>query len=79
VQELPDWGKLVFREQAPRGMADALPGASPAALQLVEGLLRYSPAQRLSAQAALDSPYFREEPAPAPPQALAAVVRQLLD
>lgn len=40
---------------------------SPAALDLLDGLLTYDPARRLSARAALMHPYFAEDPPPAHP------------
>ncbi|GAB4822163.1 hypothetical protein N2152v2_009209 [Parachlorella kessleri] len=79
VVELPDWGKLSFPPSQAKPLAQVLPGAPPAALELLQGLLRYDPDRRLTAAAALQAPYFREHPPPAPPQALAALVQQLVD
>jgi len=38
---------------------------SPAALDLAEQLLAYNPDQRVSAQAAMEAPYFTQENPPA--------------
>ncbi|KAJ1967513.1 kinase subunit of RNA polymerase II carboxy-terminal domain kinase I, partial [Dimargaris verticillata] len=47
---------------------------SPEAMHLIEALLTYSPAHRITAQAALAHPYFTsEEPAPATPSAIPVV------
>ena len=78
MAELPDWGKLLWQESPPKDLAAALPGAPPAAVALVGGLLQYDPARRLTAEAALRSPWFAEEPAPAEAAAVAAAVRAAL-
>ena len=78
MRELPDWGKLIFQEQAARDLGAALPGAPPDAVQLVAGLLQYNPDHRLSAEQALQSPYFRQEPLPAAPDVLLGVVLHAL-
>ena len=46
VQDLPDWGKLIFPEKQGSGLAAALPGAPPAALELLAGLLQYNPGKQ---------------------------------
>lgn len=80
VLELPDWGKLIFEEQAPKDLGAALgPAVPPEAVQLLAGLLQYNPELRPTAQEALRSPWFEAEPAPAPPAALLAIARQALD
>ncbi|KAL4854940.1 Cyclin-dependent kinase 20 [Chlorella vulgaris] len=79
VRELPDWGKLIFREQAPRDLAEVLPGVPPEAVQLVAGLLQYNPELRLTAQQALGSTYFQQEPLPAAPAVLAAIAHQAVE
>ncbi|KAJ7337349.1 kinase-like domain-containing protein [Mycena albidolilacea] len=50
-------------------LAQLLPKASPAAVDLLERLLKFDPAERISAADALSHPYFTEttNPAPAPP------------
>lgn len=78
MRELPDWGKLLFKEQAPKDLATALPGAPPQAVQLVAGLLQYNSQRRLSAEQALAAEWFRAEPAPAPPAVVADIVRRAL-
>ena len=45
----------------------AFPGCPPDALELLDGLLRYDPRQRLTAAEALAHPYFRNPPEPTPP------------
>lgn len=40
MHDLPDWGKLIFREEPPKDLAAALPGAPPEAVQLVGALLQ---------------------------------------
>ena len=78
VRELPDWGKLIFREQAARDLAAAVPGAPPEAVQLLSGLLQYNPDHRLTAKQALQSPYFRAEPLPAAPRVMLGIVKGAL-
>lgn len=78
VRELPDWGKLIFREQAAQELGSAVPGAPAHAVALLAGLLAYDPQQRLSAERALHSPWFEAAPAPAAPTEVAAFVRRAL-
>ena len=40
VRDLPDWGKLIFQEQAPQDLAAVMPGVPPEAVQLVGALLQ---------------------------------------
>lgn len=40
MRDLPDWGKLIFREEPPKDLTAALPGAPPEAVQLVGALLQ---------------------------------------
>ena len=75
---MPDWGKLIFTEQAPRDLAAALPSAPRDAVQLLAGLLQYNPDHRLTAEQALQCSYFQQEPAPAGPDVLLGIVRQAL-
>eukprot|EP00887_Chlorella_sp_A99_P006259 scaffold3.g6259.t1 len=76
VRDLPDWGKLSFPARDPAPLASALPpGTDPAALDLLQSLLRYDPAHRLSAAQALAHPYFAGEPVAAAPEALVAAAR----
>lgn len=77
--ELSDWGKLIFAEQPPSDLGAALgPAATPEAVELVAGLLQYNPELRLSAEQALRSPWFLQEPLPAGPVAVLDAVRRLL-
>lgn len=77
--DLPDWGKLIFAEQPPSDLGAALgPAASPEAAELVAGLLQYNPGLRLTAEQALRSPWFTQEPLPAGPEAVLAAVRRAL-
>jgi serine/threonine protein kinase len=78
VRELPDWGKLIFKEQPPSDLAAAVPGTPPEAVQLLSGLLQYNPDHRLTAKQALQSPYFRAEPLPAPPRVMLGIVKGAL-
>ena len=74
MHDLPDWGKLLFPASPPGDLAAALPGAPPAAVDLLAQLLVYDPQQRLPAAQALQHRYFSEEPAAAAPEAVAALV-----
>lgn len=66
VRDLPDWGKLILPVVPAPAFAGVVPGASPAALELLQGMLKYNPEHRLTAEQALGSAYFREEePLPA--------------
>lgn len=79
VVQLPDWGKLIFHEQPPSDLGAALgPAAPPEAVELVAGLLQYNPELRLTAEQALRSPWFTQEPLPAGPEAVLAEVRRVL-
>jgi hypothetical protein len=49
VDDLPDFSKLVFPMLRPLEWNTVLPGASPAALDLLAKLVVYDPNQRLSA------------------------------
>lgn len=68
----PGYSALPHAKNAPRtpvrgSLRHKLRDCTPAALDLLQGLLTYDPSQRLTATAALDHPYFREAPAPAHP------------
>lgn len=78
VRSLPDWGKLVFPSRPPAPLGGALPGADPAALELLAGLLQYNPALRPPAAAALRSRWLTAEPLPAAPATVVAAVRAAL-
>ncbi|KAJ1959726.1 kinase subunit of RNA polymerase II carboxy-terminal domain kinase I, partial [Dispira parvispora] len=52
-----------------RSTFSQLPHMTPEAMHLMEQLLQFNPKQRLSAQQALEHPYFTsEQPKPAPPE-----------
>jgi serine/threonine protein kinase len=55
---LPDYGKVLFRPAAPVPLRCLLPHAPPAALDLLVRLLRWNPAERPSAAAALAHEFF---------------------
>lgn len=65
VETLPDWGKLVFPPMERKSWSEVVPGADEEALALLDGLLRYDPASRLSAAEALGTAYFAATPTPA--------------
>eukprot|EP00798_Chlamydomonas_sp_ICE-L_P029022 gene29022-32219_t len=65
VEELPDWGKVSFPLSEGVPLSTQLPSASPAALELLEGMLRYNPEERITAEQALLDPYFFTQPYPA--------------
>lgn len=49
ITELPDYNKISFKEQAPVPLGEALPDASPQALDLLGQFLLYPPYQRIAA------------------------------
>ena len=66
-QNFPDCTQLpayssTFPKWAPKNLADVIPGAEPLALDLIAQMLRYDPATRISAKAALDHPWFSDLP-----------------
>ena len=68
----PGFAALPHARTAPRTpthrtLRQRMRTCSPAALDLLDGLLTYDPARRLSARAALTHPYFAEDPPPAHP------------
>ncbi|KAF7343430.1 Pkinase-domain-containing protein [Mycena venus] len=70
---LKDSPEIVLNREFPQlpkiNLAQVLPKASPAALDLLERLLKFDPSERISAADALSHPYFTEttNAAPAPP------------
>jgi cyclin-dependent kinase 7 len=66
-EDLP--GYRVLERRSPQTMTDILKGtcASSLACDLVSQLLQMDPGQRLSAAAALEHPWFKADPIPAPP------------
>lgn len=62
AEQLPDWHKVMFGQSPGIGLDVLLPDASAAALDLLQGMLRYNPSHRLTATAALQHRYFTTEP-----------------
>lgn len=58
VEQLPDWHKVSFAPSPKQPLAALLPDAPPAALDLLQSLVAYNPAERLAAAAALQHEYF---------------------
>ncbi len=46
MRELPDWGKLIFPPTKGKAWEEVLPGVSPAALELMQGLIQYNPGEK---------------------------------
>lgn len=59
VSELPAFSTTFPRFRAKK-LADFMPGADPRAVDLIERMLVYDPAKRISAREALDHPYFSD-------------------
>jgi cyclin-dependent kinase 2 len=59
VDALPDY-KDSFPKWPRRSLAEAVPDLEPAGLDLLAGMLRYAPGDRLTAKAALSHPYFAD-------------------
>lgn len=59
VDALPDY-KDSFPKWPRRNLAEAVPDLEPAGLDLLAGMLRYAPGDRLTAKAALSHPYFAD-------------------
>lgn len=75
VASLPDWGKVVFPKSTGHPLSELLPGVTPSSLGLMERLLRYNPDERISADQALQDPYFFTEPLPLSPSQLCHVLQ----
>ncbi|PYI21616.1 kinase-like protein [Aspergillus violaceofuscus CBS 115571] len=58
TKTLPDWGKIEFKKYPPKQWDDILKGASSKGRDLVSKLVRYESCERLSAEEALNHPYF---------------------
>ena len=71
----PEYSKLPMVASLPfaskykyNGLSSEFPSLSAAGMHLLKGLLCYDPAKRLTAQQALDHPYFFEKPLPKQPE-----------
>jgi serine/threonine protein kinase len=62
VTHLPEF-KKTFQKWKRRNLADVIPSADSQALDLIQKMLQYNPAIRISAKTALDHPYFDDLPA----------------
>jgi hypothetical protein len=72
VEDLPDYSKVSFPNMAPLPLAAVLPAVHTEDLALLATLLVLDPARRLSAQEAVQSPYFTSQsPRPAAAGSLA--------
>jgi serine/threonine protein kinase len=61
VSRLPEF-KKTFQKWNRRDLAEVIPNADAQALDLIEKMLEYDPAMRISAKTALDHPYFGDLP-----------------
>lgn len=62
VKSLPDWGKLIFPPLEAKNWEALLPaGAAADAIELLDGLLKYDPACRLTPTHALELPFFKNQ------------------
>jgi cell cycle related kinase len=77
---MPDWGKVEWAPAHPAPLAEALGRrAGPAAAALVEGLLHWDPAQRLTAVGALAHPFFAHHLPRAEGRAVVELARAAVD
>lgn len=60
VSKMPDYIPANFPLWAPQPLSKVVPAMDPLALDLLERMLRYEPAKRISAKEALDHPYFQD-------------------
>jgi len=79
VSALPDFDKIMFDDNMEhRPLQCAFPLLPAQTLPFLEAVLQLDPAQRLSAEAALQHDYFFEEPLPDPPAALACLAESMV-
>ena len=64
ISQLPDYGKLMFKQRPRVDMKTVFPSWSPEALDLFEQFIIYEPGKRISARQALHHPWFSIEPTP---------------
>eukprot|EP00051_Salpingoeca_urceolata_P024012 m.415621 g.415621 ORF g.415621 m.415621 type:complete len:339 (-) comp20177_c2_seq54:3526-4542(-) len=65
MHSLPDYNKITFQDMAGSSFEEIVPDAVPEALSLIQGFLKYSASQRITAAEALLHPYFFTHPLPA--------------
>ncbi|GMH38202.1 hypothetical protein BSKO_06086 [Bryopsis sp. KO-2023] len=66
IVDLPNYQKIVLPAYDSRTLKNDVPKASECAIDLLRGFLAYDPKQRLTAEEALQHPYFEEHPLPKP-------------
>ncbi|OHT07031.1 CMGC family protein kinase [Tritrichomonas foetus] len=64
ISQMPDYGKLMFKQRARVDMRANFPSWSENALDLFEKFIIYEPGKRISAREALHHPWFSVEPTP---------------
>ncbi|KAJ5071372.1 cyclin-dependent kinase d-2 [Anaeramoeba ignava] len=67
---LPLTNILTFQENQPIALTDLFPAASNDLLDLFSKMMKFNPSERISAQKALEHPYFKNEPKPTLPELL---------
>jgi cell cycle related kinase len=78
VQDLPDYGKVSFPLCDGLPLDQLIPGASEGALRLISKMLCYDPNLRISADKALQDPYWQTEPLPASSAEISRLVNELM-
>jgi cell cycle related kinase len=79
AEQLPDWHKISFGPNPGQPLAQLLPDAPAAALDLLGKMICYNPSRRLTAAAALQHVYFNSSGvAAASSQEMAGLVEELL-
>jgi len=64
IVELPDYAPATYkRYPAPASLAHLVPGLPADGVDLLQRMLRYDPAHRITARDALDHPFFADLPA----------------
>ena len=79
VKDLPDYGKVSFPDCSGLPLDQLIPGASDGALKLIQKMLIYDPAQRISADEALADPYWTMEPLPATRGEISRLLKSLVE
>lgn len=64
ISQLPDFGKILFKERPPVDIRATFPSWSEDAVDLFEKMVVYEPAKRISARDALHHRWFNTEPPP---------------